>query len=465
MRERPVLQNILIEGYANEGKCISHHDGKVLFVKGAVPGETVNVQITKSKKDFSEGEVMEVLQPSPDRQIPFCIHYGYCGGCQWQHMKYEAQLRYKQEAVIETLARLGKIFPKEILPIEGSDSDRHYRNKLEFTFTHREWQLGDAWKENSSKEKIPALGFHLPGAFDRIFDVKECHLQDSLGDRIRLAIRKFTIENDYEYFHLRRQTGLMRGLMIRIATTGQVMVLIAFAEKQEEKIAALMEFLKKEFPEITSLQYVINTKKNDTIYDLEVITYHGTDAIEENIGELKFRVSAKSFFQTNTKQAEKLYQCVRDFTDLTGNELVYDLYTGTGSIALYLANHCKEVVGIESVAQAIEDARMNASINNITNVSFHTADIADLLKQSFYNAHGKSDVVITDPPRAGMHETVVKELLEMEALRIVYVSCNVATQARDMQLLSEKYSVEKIRPFDLFPHTKHIENVALLIRK
>jgi 23S rRNA (uracil1939-C5)-methyltransferase len=463
MRPKPLTDYLHIDSFANEGKCLARHEGKIVFVKGTLPGETVQVRITRSKKDWMEAETSEVIEASPERQQPFCEHFGYCGGCQWQHMKYEAQLRYKQWSVLETLQRLGKISSAEILPIVGSDQDREYRNKLEFTFSHREWQVGDAWKNNAERIKFPALGFHLPGSFDRVFNVESCRLQPELSDRIRMAVRKFTLENGFEYFHLKKQTGLMRNLMIRMATTGEVMLLVVFASREEEKISALMEFLRVSFPEITSLLYTINAKKNDTIYDLGIITYSGSDFIYERIGGLKFRISAKSFFQTNTRQAEKLYLCVKDFAELKGDERVYDLYTGTGSIALFIADRCRHVTGIESVAQAIEDAHINASINNITNVSFHVADAAQLLNEKFYEAYGRPDVVITDPPRAGMHEVVVRQLLLLAPQKIIYVSCNVATQARDLQLLSEKYSVEKIRPFDLFPQTQHIENVASLI--
>jgi len=469
MQNEVLLENLLVESYANEGKCVGHHEGKVVFVKGTIPGELVHARVTRNKKDWMEAEVTGVIQASADRQIPFCEHFGYCGGCQWQHMKYDAQLRNKELAVFDTLGRLGKIPIKEKLPIVGCDSDRYYRNKLEFTFSHREWQTGNAWEINHDKIDYPALGFHYPKFFDRVFDVKSCRLQPELSDRIRLAVKKFTAENGYEYFNLRAQTGLMRNLMIRMTTTGEVMVLVVFTGKKEEKILPLMEFLKSEFPEITSLQYTINNKANDTIYDLDVITYSGSDAIYERIGNpdgigtsLKFRISAKSFFQTNTRQAEKLYECVKEFASLSGNELVYDFYTGTGSIALYIADRCKEVIGIESVAQSIEDAKVNAAINHIQNVSFHVADIAKIFNQQFYAEHGTPDIVITDPPRTGMHPDVIKELLQRQAKKIVYVSCNVATQARDLQMLSEKYSVEKVRPFDLFPQTHHVENVAEL---
>lgn len=464
MKER-IIENLPITAYANEGKSIAHYDGKVVFVKGAVPGDVVNALVTKNKKDWMEATVREVLQPSSERQEPFCRHFGVCGGCQWQQMKYASQLKYKEQAVSDTLERIGKVSIREKLPIVGAAEDRHYRNKLEFTFSNREWLTAADFRLNQDPVHLPALGYHLPGAFDRVFDVKTCYLQPQLSNTIRLAIKDFTTQHGFEYFNLRRQTGLMRNVMIRMTTTGQVMVLVVFAERDDEKIFSLLNYLQHQFPEITSLQYVINQKKNDTIYDQEVITWSGADSIYEVIEDLQFRISAKSFFQTNTRQAEQLYRCVKEFAALTGNELVYDLYTGTGSIALYLARSCKSVIGIEQVAQAIEDAKINASINSISNVSFHTSDISKIMNQHFHAEHGVPDVVITDPPRAGMHEEVVKELLNMMPEKIVYVSCNVATQARDLQLLSEKYTVERIRPFDLFPHTHHVENVAELKKK
>jgi 23S rRNA (uracil1939-C5)-methyltransferase len=458
------IDNVLVTGYANEGKSIAHFDGKVIFVKGAVPGDTVRLRITRNKKDWMEAEVDAVIQSSAERQLPFCQHFGYCGGCQWQHMRYEAQLRYKNEAVIDTLERLGKITIKEKLPIVGSDNDRYYRNKLEFTFSFREWIRPEIFYGGSPSTVTPALGFHIPGAFDRVFDVKTCYLAPPLNDRIRNAVKNFTNENGYEYFHLKNHTGLMRNLLIRMAITGEVMVLVAFARREEEKIAALMEFLEREFPEINSLLYVVNEKKNDTIYDLEVVTWSGNDFIVEKIGDLQFRISAKSFFQTNTRQAEKLYDCVKTFAAPAADELLYDLYTGTGSIALFLARHCRKVIGIEQVADAVNDARLNATINGIENVRFYVSEMSKILDQSFYAENGMPDTVIADPPRAGMQESVVKELLALAPKKLVYVSCNVATQARDLQMLSSKYSVERIQPFDLFPQTHHVENVAELRR-
>ncbi len=462
MRKSVLLENLVIESYANEGKCIAHYEGKVVFVKGTMPGEIVNAQVTKSKKDWIEAEAIEIVQPAAERQSPFCPHFGYCGGCQWQHIQYGAQIRYKERAVVETLERLGGIKVESILPIVGSDADREYRNKLEFTFSHREWIVEKTWTTTAAIDPGPALGYHFPKYFDRVFDVKTCFLQPALSDRIRNAIKDFTKEKGYEYFDLRKHSGLMRNVMIRMTTTGEVMVLVVFAASQPDKILPLMEFLRLQFPEITSLQYTVNQKANDTIYDLNIISYAGSDSITESLGKLKFRISAKSFFQTNTRQAEKLYRCVKDFAELTSNEMVYDLYTGTGSIALYVAGSCKKVIGIESVAQAIEDAKVNATINEINNVAFHVADMATVFNEQFYRLNGRPDVVITDPPRIGMHPDVVKELLQMAPQKIIYVSCNVATQARDLKMLSEKYIVERIRPFDLFPQTHHVENVASL---
>lgn len=464
-RPTQIIEQLPVTSFANEGKTIGHYQGKVVFIRGAVPGELVNVRVTKSKKDWMEAEVTKVLQPSPNRVQPFCIHYGKCGGCQWQHMAYEEQLRSKEWLVYDTLERMGKVTIQSKEPIAGGADERGYRNKLEFTFSDREWVPPEEFYSEQRQPIQPALGFHLPGAYDRVFDVKSCFLQPALSDRIRLAVKAFTMEHGYEYFHLRHQTGMLRNLMIRMTTTGEVMVLVAFAHADEKHIALLMSFLCTSFPEITSLQYVINRKQNDTIYDLEVITFAGSDAIFEYIGDLKFRISAKSFFQTNSRQAARLYHCVKEFAGLNGTELVYDLYTGTGSIALYLARYCKKVIGIEQVEQAIHDARMNATINQIPNVEFYTADIAKILDHTFHAENGIPRVVVTDPPRAGMHPDVVKELLEMAPEKIVYVSCNITTQARDLQLLSEKYLVERVRPFDLFPQTKHVENVAALMRR
>lgn len=462
-RRETTIESLAITAFANEGKCIGHHEGKVVFVKGAVPGEVVQARVTKSKKDWMEAEVMEVLHASPERQQPFCEHYGKCGGCQWQHMDYDAQLRYKEAIVFDTLERIGKLSIGTKESIVGAAENKCYRNKLEFTFSDREWLQPEDFVVKAGAQAAPALGFHLPGAFDRVFDVKNCFLQPELSNRIRLAVKQYTISNRYSYFHLRHQTGLLRNLMIRITTTGEVMVLVVFAEPDKEKIIALMQYLRQDFPEITSLQYVINQKKNDTIYDLEVVTFAGSDVIFEKIEDLQFSISAKSFFQTNTLQAARLYACVKEFAGLGESDLVYDLYTGTGSIALYLARWCKKVVGIELVEQAIEDAKTNAIINGISNVSFHTADIGRILDETFLTEQGLPRVVITDPPRAGMHENVTKALLAMAPERIIYVSCNVSTQARDLRILSEKYRVGRVRSFDLFPHTKHVENVAELI--
>lgn len=463
-RNASVIEQLQITAFANEGKTIGHHQGKVVFVKGAIPGELVNAVVTRSKKDWMEAEVTTVLKPSPLRVQPFCMHYGKCGGCQWQHLNYQAQLQSKEWLVFDTLERMGKVRIQTREPIVGCDQEKEYRNKLEFTFTSREWLAPEAFYLAERPTPKPALGFHLPGAFDRVFDVVSCALQPDLSDRIRIAVKSFTLEQGYEYFHLRHQSGMLRNLMIRMTTTGEVMVLVVFAHAADDRIALLMNFLKVSFPEITSLQYVINVKQNDTIYDLEVITYSGQDAIYELIDDLKFKISAKSFFQTNSAQAARLYSCVKEYAGLTGSEIVYDLYTGTGSIALYLARSCNKIVGIEQVPQAIEDAYENAAVNGISNAAFYVADIVKIFDQSFHALHGLPQVVITDPPRAGMHPDVVKELLQMAPERIVYVSCNVTTQARDLQLLSTHYIVSRVRPFDLFPQTRHVENVALLER-
>ncbi|MCS6917176.1 MAG: 23S rRNA (uracil(1939)-C(5))-methyltransferase RlmD [Chitinophagales bacterium] len=457
-----VLDSLLVETFANEGRCIAHHQGQVVLVSGAVPGERVRARITRSRKDYLEAEVLEVLERSPERIEPFCQHYGVCGGCRWQHLAYEAQVKYKQQMVIDTLCRIGKVVPKVVLPIIAAQETRAYRNKLEFTFSHREWLTSQAWQAHVSKQAVPALGFHWPGKFDRVFNVYTCHLQESLSDAIRNSVRDYALQQGLTFFHLKKQTGLLRNLMIRIAATGQVMVVVVFGEWKPELAIPLLEHLNKQFPRITSLMYVVNNKRNDSIYDLEAVTFSGPDYIEERLAGLTFRISAKSFFQTNTRQAEQLVACVREFCCLGGNEQVYDLYCGTGTLALTLAPFCHHVTGVESVAQAIADARMNARINGIGNVHFVTGTVEEALTDDLLLQTGRPDVMVLDPPRAGLHTAVVRRLLELAIPRMVYVSCNVATQARDLMGLSAKYAVERIRPVDLFPHTHHIENVAEL---
>lgn len=461
MMQEKTIEDVTIESFANEGKSLTRIDGKVVFVEGAVPGDVADITIFRIKRDFSEARMLQLKKPSSKRVEAPCKHFGVCGGCKWQHMNYQDQLAYKQQSVLETLRRLGKVEPQEILPIAGAQKIYQYRNKLEFTFSNKAWVPREELKNESSRNQ-PALGFHIPGLFDKVLDIKRCHLQVEPTDQIRLAVREFAIKNDWSFFDLREQTGFVRNLLIRISTTGELMVILSVAQNNMVFIESIMQMLKKTFPEITSLNYVVNSKRNDTLYDQNIICYSGKDHIMEELGGLKFRISPKSFFQTNTYQANQLYSIVKNMAALTGNELVYDLYTGTGSIALYVSDQCKKVVGIESVPDAVSDAEKNAALNSITNCSFVVGDMKDAFSEKFIETHGKPDVIITDPPRVGMHEDVVNSLLKAEAPKIVYVSCNPATQARDLQLLSEKYLIVKSQAVDMFPHTAHLENVVLL---
>ncbi len=463
VRQGQILE-LPVEAFANAGRCVARLEGKVVFVKGALPGERVRMLVTRQRKDFIEAEVVEVMEAAPERCKPICPHFGFCGGCQWQHMDYAAQLRYKQQMVVETLQRLGGIEADEILPIQGSALTQGYRNKLEFTFSHRAWQPSDQWRTHRHTPSPPALGYHLPGAFDRVFNVETCFLQPNLSDDIRNGVRQFAIENQLSFFHLKKQTGLLRTLMIRMTTTGQVLVLVVFGQDHPDQRERVLHYLHSTFPQITSLQFAINRKKNDSLTDVEIHTYHGTPYVEERLGKLTLRISAKSFFQTNTRQAEKLYEGILQMAELTGTQLVFDLYAGIGSIGLYMAPHCRLVVAVESVAEAVADARINASVNQVHNIVFQQGDVVDVL-DALIQTHGHPEVVIVDPPRAGLHRHLISRLLDVKPRRIIYVSCHVATQARDLQMLQKQYRVARIQPFDLFPHTHHIENLTLLLRK
>lgn len=458
-----VIENLQIEGIAAEGKCIARHEGKVIFIDGAAPGDIANVLITKSKKSFAEGTAMQIIEPSSCRIQPFCIHFGTCGGCKWQHIEYNTQLHYKRQQVIDNLERIAKVPLPDIQPILPSKETRFYRNKLEYTFSSKRWLDKKEIESNEDLDR-DALGFHIPGRFDKVLHVSECHLQNHPSNEIRNAIFDFSKEQKLDFFDLVEQKGFLRNLIIRTANTGETMVIVQFAHASKN-IDIVMEFIKNTFPAITSLLYVINTKGNETFHDLNVVTYSGRDYIIEEMEGLQFRVGPKSFFQTNSQQAYELYKIARTYADLKGNEIVYDLYTGTGTIANFVANKSKKVIGIEYVPEAIKDAKINSEINNIENVSFFAGDMKDLLTDEFISEHGKPDVIITDPPRAGMHEDVVKMILKASPERIVYVSCNPATQARDIALLSENYKVTAVQPVDMFPHTHHVENVALLMRK
>jgi 23S rRNA (uracil1939-C5)-methyltransferase len=456
-----VFEDVAIIDIAEEGKGIGKAGEYVLFVEKAVPGDIADLQVYRSKKNFGEAKILALKQASEFRTEPFCEHFGVCGGCKWQHMTYEAQLKFKQKSVADALSRLGKIDVSGMLPILPSPADRYYRNKLEFTFSNKRW-LYDGENRDDEQLNMNALGFHIPGRFDKILDVHHCHLQTDPSNSIRNSIDSFAKQQGYTYYDLRSHEGALRNLIIRTATTGELMVIVVFAFANDEEINRLMGFVEKEFPQITSLLYVINQKKNDTIFDQEVLAWKGPEYIHEAMGEIKFRIGPKSFYQTNSVQAQRLYEVARDFAGFKGDELVYDLYTGAGTIANFIAASVKEVVGVEYVPSAIEDAKINSAINHITNTKFFAGDMKDVLSADFVAEHGKPDVIITDPPRAGMHPDVVARLMEIEAEKIVYVSCNAATQARDMLVLKEKYDTLKIQPVDMFPHTQHVENVVLL---
>ncbi|MTI21469.1 23S rRNA (uracil(1939)-C(5))-methyltransferase RlmD [Fulvivirga sp. RKSG066] len=463
-----ILKDIKIEGVAAEGKCVARYDGQVIFVTGVAPGDIADIKVIRKKKSFLEAIPLEVKQESEVRQEPFCSHFGTCGGCKWQHISYESQLSFKHQQVIDNLTRIGKVELPEVAPIMASEDTRFYRNKLEFTFSNKRWLTTEEIKEGEDLDR-DALGFHIPKRFDKILDIDKCYLQPDPSNAIRLAIKDFAKENDIAFFDLIAQTGYLRNLIIRTASTGEVMVILQVAGDQPETLGKIMDFLNDKFPEITSLNYVINTKKNETFNDLEVVTAHGKDHIIEEMPmphdaaqTIKFRVGPKSFFQTNAGQAINLYHKVWEMANLNGDELVYDLYTGTGTIANYLAPSAAKVVGLEYVEAAIEDAKVNAQLNNIDNTSFFAGDMKDLLKDDFIAQHGRPDVIITDPPRAGMHADVCQVILNAAPKKIIYVSCNPATQARDLALLDEKYKVTAVQPVDMFPHTHHVENIVSL---
>lgn len=460
-----ILENIEVTDYAAEGKSLVRHEGKVIFVSGAIPGDIVNIQIVKSKKDWAEGRAIKIVEPASNRQVPFCKHFGVCGGCKWQMLPYEKQLEYKQQEAEQNLKRIGKIDIPEILPIIGSEKTTQYRNKLEFTFSNKRYLTNDEIDSEISISPQNALGYHAPRIFDKIIDIQECFLLDDVNNQIRNTIRDYAKSKELEFYNIRDHTGWLRNIIIRFSTTGELMVNICLNYEDEANTKEMLDFLLLKVPSITTLLYTINPKWNDTIYDLTPVVYYGKGFIMEKLGSLNFMISPKSFFQTNTKQAEKLYDITKSFAGLTGQEIVYDLYCGTGSIGLFVSEGAKKIIGVEVIEDAIEDAKKNAAINNINHAEFFAGDVIKICNDAFFNTHGKPDVVITDPPRVGMHEKLVIKLLEMEAPKIVYVSCNTATQARDLALLSEKYQVEKVQPVDMFPHTHHIECVVLLTLK
>ena len=462
----PVLEDVEITGLAAEGKAIARVDDVVVFVPFAVPGDVVDLQVTRKRHRYMEAVVTRVKQFSPRRVQPVCRHFGVCGGCKWQMLPYEDQLACKQQQVADALSRIGKVELPPISPIIGSARTERYRNKLEFTFSNKRWMTWDEVREGKQFDTMNAVGFHIPGMFDKVLDIHKCWLQDDISNRIRLSIKEYCLQHEgYPFFDLRNQEGFMRTLMIRTASTGDVMLVVVFYHEDRERREALLNHIAQQFPEITSLLYVINGKCNDTITDQEVHVFRGKDHIIEEMEGLRFKVGAKSFYQTNSLQAYELYKVARSFAGLTGKELVYDLYTGTGTIANFVSRQAREVIGIEYVPEAIEDAKVNSALNHIENTRFYAGDMKDILTEDFIRTHGRPDVIITDPPRAGMHEDVIKTILAARPERIVYVSCNPATQARDLNLLDVAYAVRKVQPVDMFPHTHHVENVVLLEKR
>ena len=459
--DKKFLNNIQVIDIAEEGKGVGKSDDLVIFIDKAVPGDVVDVELLRRKKKFYEGRIQNIVKPSEHRTDPFCKHFGVCGGCKWQHLNYDAQLLFKQKSVVDALQRLAKVDTSGIEPILGSKETSYYRNKLEYTFSDKRW-LTDGDMRSDEEMEMNALGYHIPGRFDKILDIEHCYLQADPSNDIRNKVREYALANKISFYNLKNHEGSLRNLIIRTSSTGELMVIVVFAYVEEEQIAGMMKFISNEFKSLKSLLYIINQKKNDTIFDQDIHVFEGVDHIFENMNGLKFKIGPKSFYQTNSDQAFELYKITKDFAGFKGDELVYDLYTGAGTIANFIAGSVKSVVGLEYVPTAIEDAKINSEINSIKNTSFFAGDMKDILNAEFINTHGKPDVVITDPPRAGMHADVVKRLLEMEAEKIVYVSCNAATQARDIALMKDKYKVSRIRPVDMFPHTQHVENVVLL---
>lgn len=457
-----MLREIVITDVAAEGKALARVEDMVVFTQYAVPGDVVDIQVTKKKKSYMEGRVAAFHSYGERRCEAQCAHYGTCGGCKWQILPYSEQIRYKQQQVEENLRRLGHVELPEVSPILGSKRTYFYRNKLEYTFSNRRWLSAEDMQREHTAEELCGVGFHIPGMFDKVLDIDKCWLQDDVSNRIRNCIREYALEKGLEFFDLRNQTGFLRTLMIRTTSTGELMVVVVFFHEDEEARVALLQHVEDRFPQITSLLYVINGKCNDTITDQEIITFSGEDAIYEEMEGLRFKIGPKSFYQTNSEQAYELYKVAREFAELTGDELVYDLYTGTGTIANFVSRRARQVVGIEYVPEAIEDAKVNSQINGIENTLFYAGDMKDILTDGFIAEHGRPDVIITDPPRAGMHEDVINVIMNAQPRRIVYVSCNPATQARDLQMLDAKYRVAAVQPVDMFPHTHHVENVVKL---
>ncbi|MDI9536181.1 MAG: 23S rRNA (uracil(1939)-C(5))-methyltransferase RlmD [Bacteroidota bacterium] len=461
----PIIENLLITSVAAEGVSLGRHNDYVIFVSGVIPGDIVDVQLTRMRKAYAESKLLKIREFSKDRIEPFCKHFGTCGGCKWQMLPYEKQLEYKEKQVYDQLTRLGKLENLNLKPIIPAKNDKYYRNKLEYTFAQRRWiDSNEPFVENTGRN-LEGLGFHVRGMFDRIVDIDECFLQVEPSNEIRNKLREFTKRDGYDYYNSRTHEGMMRNLMIRTSSLGEIMVVVIFNRDEKQLIEAVMKFLDEEFPNLTSLQYVVNTKFNDSIYDQDLICYKGRSYILEDLDGLKFRIGPKSFFQTNTEQALVLYIKTVEFADIKADELIYDLYTGTGTIANFIAKKCKKVVGIDSVPEAIDDAKKNSELNNIDNAVFYAGDMKDLLNSEFIEKNGKPDTIILDPPRAGVHENVINIMREISAKKIVYVSCNPASQARDISMLSDMYNVVEVQALDMFPHTHHVENIVLMEKK
>ena len=464
-KPHPIFENVTITDIAAEGKAIARVNDLIVFVPFVVPGDVVDLQVTRKKSNFMEARPIFFHSYAEKRIDPVCQHFGICGGCKWQILPYSEQIRYKQKQIVDNLTRIGKIELPEISPIIGSSNTEFYRNKLEFTFSNKRWRTNEEIAEGKVFETMNAVGFHIPGQFDKVLDIEKCWLQTEDSNEIRNEVRRYALEKDLSFFDLRNQEGFLRTMMVRTTSTGELMVIMIFFYEDKEAQDALLQNIADKFPQITSLLYIINSKANDTITDQEVLVFKGNECIYEEMEDLRFKIGPKSFYQTNSDQAYVLYKVARDLAQLTGNELVYDLYTGTGTIANFVAHQAKQVIGIEYVPEAIEDAVVNSKLNNIKNTLFYAGDMKNILNAGFIEKHGKPDVIITDPPRAGMHEDVIDAILFAEPNRIVYVSCNPATQARDLNLLNSKYKVTAIQPVDMFPHTHHVENVVLLEKR
>ena len=462
-KKKIILEDVEFVAYAAQGKAIARPDGKVLFVEGAVPGDIADVLLTKNKKDWAEGRLIKIKIPSPDRIVPVCKHFGICGGCKWQMLPYSKQLEYKQQEVKDIFQKIGKLPEPSLSTIIGSEKIYQYRNKLEFTFSNKRFLTPEEFELKSDEDPGNSLGYHVPRLFDKVINITECHLMDDVNNIIRNEIRDFALQNNLPFYDIKNHTGWLRTLMVRYTTTGECMINIVIAYRDEPTQKMLLDFVLKKIPSLTTVLFTINPKLNDTIYDLEPEVAFGPGFIYEVLGDYRFKISPKSFFQTNTLQAKNLYDVVKDYAGLSGSEIVYDLYCGTGSIGIYLSDQAKKIIGVEAIDDAVKDAKENATLNGVNHAEFFTGDVIKICNDEFFNQHGRPDVVILDPPRAGLHGKLIEKLLEILPEKIVYVSCNVSTQARDLQLLNEHYEVKRLQPVDMFPHTHHIECVAELV--